>query len=323
MSYMKQFLWHAVICSVILILLTVAWMAYYFNASGPLVQERQVIIKRGTSIKNISLLLAEEGVISHPYIFSTILYFSKLGRKLKPGEYIFSPWASPMRIYQKLAAGDTVVHRLTIPEGLMTSQILELIRQAPYLEGELTEEVPEGALLPETYVCNYGDGRNDIVKRMQKAMEHTIDELWEKRTVGDLVKDKEQAIIIASIIEKETRLEAERKRVAAVFINRLKKNMKLQMDPTVIYAITKGKSVLDRSLSQKDLEIDDPYNTYKYVGLPPGPITNPGKAAIEAALNPEATEDIYFVADGTGGHKFAKTLQEHQKNVKQWRKINQ
>ena len=302
--------------------LIMAWLFYYTRTPNTLVQEQQVIIRPGTSMHHIALALGEHGVVSHPYVFSFLLHISELGKKLKPGEYIFLPGMTPLKAYQKLAAGDTVVHRLTIPEGITTTQILTLIRQAPYLEGDIPTEIEEGALLPETYACNYGDTRESVVRRMQKAMDKTLEELWMKRSAGEVIKTKEEALTIASIVEKETRVEYERKKVASVFINRLQKNMRLQMDPTVIYAITKGKYPLERELSQKDLEIDDAYNTYKYYGLPPGPITNPGRAAIEAALNPEQTENLYFVADGKGGHLFSKTLKEHEKHVRDWRILN-
>lgn len=322
MLCMKRLFFYVSAIFVIVTFLGIGGAVYYFYQSGPLTQEQKVIIKPGMSIHQIAMELSENKVVSQPYLFSLILHVSKLGRKLRAGEYMFAPLISPQQVYQKLAAGDIVIHRLVIPEGLTTMQIIALVNQEPYLTGEIPDDIKEGELLPETYICNYGDTREEVIMRMRKAMQRTLDELWERRTVGALVKDKSEALIIASIVEKETRLDTERKRVAAVFLNRLKKNMKLQMDPTVIYAITEGKYVLDRQLTQKDLEIDSQYNTYKYIGLPPGPITNPGRAAIEAALNPEITEDLYFVADGTGGHKFAKTLNEHEENVRAWRKLN-
>lgn len=322
MIHYKTWYVRLVLVTCILSMTIVGTIIYYIQTPASFTEEQQVIIRPGTSIHQIALSLGEKQVVSHPYLFSFLLHISKLGRKLKPGEYVFIPGITPLKAYQKLARGDTVIHRLTIPEGLMTSQIMAFLGQVSYLEGDLPDDVPEGALLPETYACNYGDTRRDVVQRMRVAMQETLDELWESRSSTLGIKTKEEALIIASIVEKETHVAAERKKVAAVFMNRLKRKMRLQMDPTVIYAITKGKYVLERPLSQKDLEINDPYNTYQYDGLPPGPITNPGRAAIEATLNPEQSENIYFVADGSGGHFFSKTLKEHEAHVSAWRKLN-
>lgn len=299
-----------------------AWSINYFRSPGPLDREVTVVIHEGSSLKSIANILAENNVIEYPEIFILIVRVSESVGRMKAGEYAFAPKVAPVTVFGKLAAGDVVVHKLTIPEGLMTVQIRDIINNAGPMTGEFPEDVKEGELLPETYDFYYGDDRAKIVRRMREAMNKTLDELWERRADNLPIKTKEEALTLASIIEKETSVNDERKRVAAVFVNRLRKNMRLQTDPSVIYAITDGKHVMDKPLIFKDLETDSPYNTYRNQGLPPGPIANPGRASIEAALNPADTNEYYFVADGTGGHKFASTLKEHNNNVRQWRKIN-
>ena len=227
----------------------------------------------------------------------------------------------------KIHDGDVVERRFTIPEGLTSFEIDTIISKIKDIEKTRTDIPAEGALLPGTYNYKLTETNADVLTRMELAMTQTIDELWETRAGNLPFKTKQEALTLASIVEKETGVAEERKRVAGVFINRLRQNIALQTDPTVIYALTKGqpknegKGPLGRRLLSKDLEIDSPYNTYKYPGLPPGPIANPGRASIEAVLQPEEHNFIYFVADGSGGHIFAATLDEHNKNVAEWRKI--
>ncbi len=293
----------------------------YLKNPGPLHEDKNVIIKSGSSVIKISKQLAEEQVVEYPQLFAILVKFVESGKSLKAGEYAFPPGITPMEVVKKIQNGDVLVRQITIPEGLLTIEIITNIINNPYLKGEVPDNIKDGDLLPQTYDFLYGDAKAKIIKRMQDAMNKTIDELWEKRAPDLILKTKQEALVLASIIEKETGVKDERKRVAAVFINRLKKNMRLQTDPSVIYAITNGKYVLDRPLSHKDLEIDSNYNTYKYSGLPPAPITNPGRASIEAALNPLNTDELYFVADGSGGHAFATTLEQHNANVRNWRKF--
>lgn len=298
------------------------FLSGYFKNAGPLDKTTKIIIPGGSSLKSISRILANNSIIKYPDIFTLIFRLYEGGENMKAGEYQFEANVSPIEVFNKITQGDVVIYNLTIPEGLMASQILKLIAEAPYMTDEVLEDVKEGSLLPETYDYQYGDSRHKMILRMQKKMSDVLDAAWNNKADNLPVKSKEEALILASIIEKETGISSERDRVAAVFVNRLRKNMRLQTDPTVIYALTQGKYVLDRPLIYKDLEIDSPYNSYKQYGLPPTPISNPGKASIEAALNPIDSNEIYFVADGAGGHKFATTLQEHNKNVQQWRNIN-
>jgi UPF0755 protein len=220
-----------------------------------------------------------------------------------------------------LISGRQIQHRFTIPEGLTTYQVLERVKKVEGLEGELTETAGEGELLPDTYFFTLGETRNAVVQRMKRAMQDVLDETWVQRESNGVVKDKRELLILASIVEKETGDGAERAMVAGVFVNRLKKNMRLETDPTVIYGLTEGKGALGRRLLKSDLEKPHPYNTYKIQGLPPGPIANPGKAAILATAKPAAHNYIYFVADGSGGHVFAETKEQHDKNVAKWRQI--
>jgi UPF0755 protein len=294
----------------------------YFKSPGPLLAPTTVVIEEGIPMTAISQQLAKSAVINYPELFTFIMRLSESEKKMKAGEYSFNSNVTPIQVYHKISTGDVVTRYFTIPEGLMTSQILAAINKVDILKGEVTQNIAEGELLPETYDYYYGENREKIINRMRVAMTEVLKAEWEKRAAHLPFTKMEEALVMASIVEKETGIKSERKRVAAVFINRLRKNMRLQTDPSVIYAITKGAYVLNRPLNLDDLQVDSPYNTYKNSGLPPTPISNPGKASIEAVLNPDETNELYFVAGGTGGHKFAATLKEHNKNVLEWRKIN-
>lgn len=297
------------------------YSAYYYHSPGPLAEPKTVIFKKGRGFREIVDDLSEAGVIRYPLLFKAVAVTLGDARQFKAGEYEFSAAISPKLIMDMIAEGRVVVHRLVIPEGLTVAEILARLDNEKVLEGQVSAVLKEGDLLPETYHFVYGDSRGEIVSRMQEGMATTLAELWEKRKKDVPLATPQEALTLASIIEKETGVAAERGRVAAVFVNRLKKGMKLQSDPTVIYAVEKEKGPLTRPLVTSDLAADSPYNTYKYPGLPPGPIANPGRDALEAALNPPDTGEFYFVATGTGGHHFAATLKEHNKNVKEYRKL--
>ncbi len=299
----------------------------YHTLPGPLTEQKHVFIKRGTSVNAIAEQLKEEEVISSAFFFKVVLKVQKKGPLLKAGEYLFLPGVSVKDVITKLEKGDVFDRSIMIPQGLTSFEVVTLLQKEEELSGDIAERPAEGSLLPETYHYTKGETRLDKVAQMQAAMTETLDRLWAKRAQGLPIKTKEEAVILASIVEKETGVAGERKKVAGVFINRLRKGMKLQSDPTVIYALTKGepkndgKGPLGRRLLKKDLSFDSPYNTYVYAGLPPGPIANPGQPALEAVLNPEEHSYLYFVANGTGGHVFARTLKEHNRNVANWRKI--
>lgn len=300
-----------------------------WNGTGPLTEETEVIIPSGASLNKIALILQDENVIQNPLEFKIAAHLLNKKQSLKAGEYLFDEGISLIQALTQLDEGKVLHRSITIPEGLTSYQIVSLLNNAPFMEGEITQIPDEGTLLPETYNYSRGDTRAEKIERMQAAMTNAIDELWPGRATDLPFKTKEEALTLASIVEKETGVSGERAKVAGVFINRLRRGIALQTDPTVIYAMTMGKhedngqGPIGRRLLRKDLKIDSPYNTYKYPGLPPGPICNPGKDAIAATLNPEEHEYIYFVADGTGGHSFAKTLAEHNQNVAKWRKIRQ
>lgn len=294
---------------------------YYYDSPGPLAESSNIIFKKGMGFQAIVDHMAEKGVIRHPLLFKVIAAASGDARKFKAGEYAFSAGISPRLVMDMIAEGQVVVHKITIPEGLTVQQVAALLCQQDILEGSFPEGLKEGRLLPETYHFTHGDSRQLIVERMQASMQAVLTELWPKRKEGLPIKTMEEAVTLASIVEKETGVDNERGRVAAVFINRLNKGMALQTDPTVIYAIEKDKGPLARPLLGKDLQYDSPYNTYKYPGLPPGPIANPGRAAIEAVLNPPDTKELYFVATGNGGHHFSETLAQHNNFVRQYRAV--
>jgi UPF0755 protein len=222
-----------------------------------------------------------------------------------------------------IAEGKALIYRVTVSEGMTTTQILERIAASGALVEAAPENLPEGVLLPDTYTYTRGTTRTELVQRMQEAQHQLLDELWDGRAKDLPLKTKEDAVILASIVEKETSRPAERGRVAAVFLNRLKRSMRLQSDPTIIYGLVGGKGRLERPISRDDISQKTAYNTYRINGLPPTPIANPGREAIRAVLNPATTEDIYFVADGSGGHVFSRTLSEHSEKVKEWRKFEE
>ncbi len=291
-----------------------------FNAPGPLAETRRVVVPKGTGLAPLAELLAERGVLRHPLAFRVLVTLDGAGNRLKAGEYDFPAGISAVSVRDLLVAGRTVVRRLTVPEGLTTAAVLDLLRNAEGLVGEAPDP-GEGRLLPETYHYSHGDGRADLVARMQRAMDKSLARLFRDRPAGSPLNSETELLTLASIVEKETGLSGERARIAGVFVNRLKRGMRLQTDPTVIYALTGGRRELGRPLTRADLRVDHPYNTYRIRGLPPGPIANPGLAALEAAARPAKTDALYFVADGAGGHLFARTLEEHNRNAARYRRL--
>jgi UPF0755 protein len=289
------------------------WAYAQFTRPGPLTTDRTTVIPPGSGLQDIAETLASAGIIEIPEIFILGARITRSARDLKAGEFAFPARVSPREAMQVLRAGKTVVRRLTIAEGQTVTQVLERLSAAEGLVGAVDGPIPEGSLLPETYHFSFGDTRADLVKRMRRDMHETVNQLWKSRAAGLPLASPEEAVILASIVEKETGVAAERARVAGVFINRLKRRMRLQSDPTVAYGV--APQGLDRPLSRSDLKRNTPYNTYVHKGLPPGPITNPGRAALAATLNPAQTDFLYFVADGSGGHAFAKTLKAHNRNV--------
>lgn len=318
-----------IVLSVVFLLALLGGIVAYVAATavlkipGPLDEPKLVYIAPNSGSRAIAQQLDAEGVIDHPYLFLAGAAISKTnGGRLMAGEYQFPRKASINDIIALLQSGKTYQHQLTVPEGLTVAEIIGLLNAETALKGDAINVFPpEGSLLPETYNYSYGDTRQSVLTRMQSAMSAELDKLWAAKGATAPVSTKEQLVTLASIVEKETGLPAERPRVAGVFANRLKIGMPLQSDPTVIYAVTQGKSKLERPIYRKDLELQSPYNTYLNPGLPPGPIANPGRASLEAVMNPEQNNFLFFVADGTGGHVFASNLDEHNRNVTAWRAI--
>jgi UPF0755 protein len=288
---------------------------------GPSVTETVVVLPRGAGLDEITARLNAAGVIERPWLFRLAVRLQSQDRALKAGEYAFPAGATPASVINMLARGETVARRLTVAEGLTVAEVFRLLADTEGLSGELPDLPPEGSLLPETYFFALGDERAALVRRMQRGMRQLLDELWPARAAALPLADRQQALILASIVDKETGVAQERGAVAAVFHNRLRRGMRLQSDPTVIYGLTAGDGPLDRELTRIDWQHDSPYNTYRIYGLPPGPIGNPGRAALEAVLNPDDVDYLYFVADGSGGHAFGRTLAEHNRNVARWRQI--
>lgn len=278
-----------------------------------------VIFRRGAGVSEMAGALAHAGVVRAPQFFVAAAELSGAARRLKAGEYSFPSRASLAEVLRKIRSGDIVHHRITIPEGVPSVQVAAILNGSDVLTGQIPTP-PEGSVLPETYEVVRGDSRSAVLQKMMDARDRVVAQLWAQRKPGLPFATPEQAVTLASIVEKETAIPAERPRVAAVYINRLKVNMKLQADPTVIYGITGG-TPLGRGIRASELAAATPYNTYVNYGLPPGPIGNPGRASLAAVMDPPDTEELYFVANGTGGHTFSKTYGDQSKNVAQWRQI--
>lgn len=288
---------------------------------GPHSQDVTVIIEKGSNLSATANILTEGGAVVHPWSFVAGVFLSGNRGALKAGEYLIPAHARPVEIAHILANGKVIVHQVTIPEGLTVVQIMDIVKAIPNLSGDVIRIPEEGTLLPETYRYIRGDSREKMISHMRGAMRRTLKEVWEARKPESLLKTPEELLILASIVEKETGVSQERPRVAAVFLNRLKKGMKLQSDPTVIYGLTLGEKPLGHLLTFDDLKHVSEYNTYVIPALPPKPIACPGRQALQAVMEPATTSDLYFVADGTGGHVFSPTYNEHVQNVKEWRKI--
>ncbi len=300
-----------------------------FAAPGPLTHSTVSVIPRGEGVYEIASRLEREGVVADRRLFvaqylAHTLHARFAGGKpiqLQAGEFEFKKQASLEDVLEILSEGKAVLYRLTVPEGMTSQQIVARLMADENLSGEITEVPPEGSLLPDTYRYSRGTARADIIERMRADQRRFIAAIWDKRQKDLPFQTIEQALVLASIVEKETGRADERERIAGVFVNRLRRGMRLQSDPTIIYGIAGGQGTLGRPITRSDIDTPTAHNPYAITGLPPTPICNPGRAAIEATLNPAKTKDVYFVADGTGGHSFSETLKEHNAAVQVWRQV--
>jgi UPF0755 protein len=298
-----------------------AWLLKESRSPGPLGADKVVMIVREDDGGSIADQLERAGVIDSAMWFNVLTLLDGNRGALKRGEYAFNAGMSMNDIENELVAHRVVRYKLTIPEGLTSEEIVERLRDDPVLIGDIKEPPREGSLMPDTFYFERGDTWLSILARMEKTQTKTIEEVWKGRAPDLPIKSPGEMVTLASIVEKETGKADERPRVAGVFVNRLEKHMRLESDPTIVYGLALGRGTLGRSITKADLNQSTPYNTYIIDGLPPGPICNPGKAALEAVANPTRSKDLYFVADGTGDHVFAETFDQNQKNVAHWRQI--
>jgi UPF0755 protein len=316
---------NAIFSGLLLLILAGGTVLYFgkkkLEAAGPLERDRSVVIQPRKGLRDIADTLKNEGVIDQTLPFIAGAKILGVGDELKAGEYLFEAHSSMAKVLQTIVEGRSIQYTVTVPEGLTSQQIVQRLRDSTVLTGDITEIPPEGTLLPETYKVTRGWTREQILQRMAAAHKRLLEEIWAKRAPDLPVKTPQELVTLASIVEKETGKADERARVAGVFVNRLKKKMRLQSDPTIVYGLMGGKGPLGRPLLKVEMDEPNPYNTYLNDGLPPGPIANPGRASLEATAHPMKTNELYFVADGTGGHVFADTLEEHAKNVARWRGV--
>ena len=315
------------IITILIILMIGAGTAYYYGRQlletpGPLLEDKIVNIPARAGKRDIADALQREGVINvNPWLFIGSVFALKASSDLKPGEYSFQKNASLRDVIATIVEGKVVQHAVTIPEGLTSEQIVTRLTDNDIFSGSVREMPREGTLLPETYKFPRGTTREQVIQRMQQTQKRVLAEIWERRNPDVPIKSPEALVTLASIVEKETGKADERSRVAAVFANRLRQKIKLQSDPTIIYGLVGGKGTLGRPIKRSEITQPSPYNTYVIEGLPPGPIANPGRASLEAAANPARTRDLFFVADGSGGHAFTETYDQHQKNVAKLRTL--
>lgn len=317
----KRFFSPAMILVIGLVLM-VHLLFIYLMLPGPLNEEKVIIIEPKTKIHDIASILQKEGVINYQVGFTIIAkFYSKFKNPLKSGEYEFTKHISPLQVIRVLSSGKSIIHKLIIPEGSTVDEIISKLKLENRFIGEIQENIVEGFLMPSTYFYTFRDQRTKILFQMKNLMSETLDELMPKLLPNSPIQTRMEVLTLASIVEKEARYDDEKPRIAGVFINRLKKKMKLQADPTTIYAITLGKYKLDHPLTKAELRNPSPFNTYYTVGLPPTPIACPGRKSIEAVISPMQTKDLYFVVDGTGRHNFAESLEQHNINIANYKKF--
>ena len=306
----------------LLVVLAGGWALWTYRGPGPAARQGStttVMLPHGAGVTQIARALKKAGVIGSTQVFLTAVKVSGATRSLRAGEYVFKSHASMGGILADIREGKVVRHVVSVPEGWTSDMVLDALKAQPVLVGE-AEAPNEGAVLPDTYQVERGEERTAVIRRMERAQRTLMARLWSSRQAGLPFSTPQEAMTLASIVERETALASERPRIAAVYINRLRAGMRLESDPTTIYGVSRGRP-LGRGLTMSELVTETPYNTYRIAGLPPGPIANPGRAALAAVLNPPSTHELFFVANGTGGHVFASTYAEHERNVARWRAL--
>lgn len=298
---------------------TLRWLDHAIAQPGPLAANRQFVVSRGGTAP-LAQRLAADGVIENPWLFRLAAWMTSGDGTLHAAEFAFPAHASVRQVLTVLRTARPVEHYLTIPEGLTAQQIQGLLGHADAATGAV-HTLDEGSVLPQTYAYEYGADRTAIANRAKAAMDHELAADWGDRDTGLPLTSPNEALTLASIVERETAKPEERPHVAAVYLNRLRRGMRLEADPTVAYFVSQGSGALDHPLTKAELRRDDPYNTYRYAGLPPGPICSPGRDSLLAVLHPTASDDLYFVADGSGGHVFSRTYAAHDAAVARWRAL--
>jgi len=324
----------AVVTAIAVVLVGALLFVIESNRAGPARAETTIVVPRGASVTSIARILGEDGAVRSPLLFRVATMVYADGRGMQAGEYEIAPGQSLRSVVEMIGQGRAVQHAITLPEGITSSAVVDLLARSDVLTGDVPPTPPEGSILAETYNVQRGMDRTVLLNQMMQAQADLMEELWPRRQPNLPFTTQEEALILASIVERETSLAEERPRVAAVFVNRLRRGIRLETDPTIIYGVcvahpgrcVNGRLVNERTgqprvIRQSELELRTAYNTYQIPGLTPTPISNPGRASIEAVLNPPRTNEIFFVADGTGGHAFAATLAEHNRNVARWRVI--
>ena len=302
-------------------MLSLGWAENRLTEPGPLPTDKDIFIAPHTELPDIVDKLVSEGVIDSPLTFNVVLTLERKRGKVRAGEYAFKAHASLRNVIDTLVSGKQIQQAITVPEGLTSAQVVQRLRDDPMLVGEIREAPREGTLLPDTYKFVRGSSRVEILDKMEALDRRIVEQIWARRSPDLPLRSPYELVTLASIVEKETGKADERPMVAGVFINRLTHRMRLQSDPTIVYGLVGGQGTLGHSITRSELDKRTPYNTYQIDGLPPGPIDNPGRAALEAVANPSRTQNLYFVADGTGGHAFAASIDEHNRNVQRWRAI--
>ena len=305
----------------IFIFISISSLQLYYDKAGPSNQDKLLVVSKGQSVSSIAINLKDLNLIENRVIFMIAVRLNGLHDKIKFGEYMIPRASSIREIIDKLVSGVSAQYRITIPEGLSTSSVIDLINKDMRIKGQLIKTADEGALAPNTYSFDITTNKEDLFLKMKSEQNRILNLAWNKRASDLPLKSAYELLILASIVEKEAGDEQDKRKVASVFLNRLKKKMRLQSDPTVVFSLTKGKDMLNRELTKSDLKIKSPFNTYKIDGLPPSPICNPSKSSIYAVANPIETDFLYFVANGEGGHNFSKNLKQHNIFVKEFRTL--